>query len=101
MISRSPFTSRGPLATCPPLLVSTVGAWPKDLFTELHVITMYFLNYILVSFSLRIGSQREELFFKASLKEACTLFLALPPPDFLPSKSLAQIKFLGQGGMFA
>jgi hypothetical protein len=79
--------------------VSTVGAWPKDLFTELHVITMYFLNYILVSFSLRIGSQREELFFKASLK--ITIFLALPPPHFLPSKSLAQIKFLGQGGMFA
>jgi hypothetical protein len=70
------------------------------LFTALQLTIMSSLNYILISFLLRIGSQAKP-FFKASLKGACTLFLAIQPPLFLSRKFLVRIKYPIQGGMLA
>jgi hypothetical protein len=70
------------------------------LFTALQLTIMSSLNYILISFLLRIGS-RAKPFFKASLKGACTFFLAIQPPLFLSSKFLVRIKYPIQGGMLA
>jgi hypothetical protein len=56
-----------------------------------------FLNFTLISFSLRIGSR--ELFFEDNLKGVYTLSHEIPPSQIQPSKPSAQIKFLSQGGM--
>jgi hypothetical protein len=61
------------------------------------LIIMSFLNFILISFLLRIGN-RGKLFFKASLEEGFILFLAAPH-QLRPNKSSTSSRSLLLDGM--